>query len=58
MHIYIWQAASVPPRVSGVLETLPRADAQPVELVRLPGIAPGHSPWREDILLLNHSRGN
>ena len=24
-----WQAASVPPRVSGVLETLPRADAQP-----------------------------
>src|SRR5687768_4683231 len=23
---------------------------------RLPGIAPGHSPWRRDILLLNHSR--
>ena len=26
------------------------------ELVRLPGIAPGPSPWQEDILLLNHSR--
>jgi hypothetical protein len=26
----IWQAVSVPPRVSEVLETLPRADAQPV----------------------------
>ena len=80
----IWQAASVPPRVSGVLETLPRADAQPFEvgssergmrslrvlcgsfrtphsairneMVRLPGIAPGHPPWRGDILLLNHSR--
>ena len=25
-------------------------------LVRLPGVAPGHSPWRGDILLLNHSR--
>ena len=23
---------------------------------RLPGIAPGPSPWQEDILLLNHSR--
>ena len=23
---------------------------------RLPGIAPGHSPWRGDILLLNYSR--
>jgi hypothetical protein len=23
---------------------------------RLPGVAPGHSPWRGDILLLNHSR--
>jgi hypothetical protein len=28
-----------------------------VRLERLPGIAPGHSPWRGDILLLNHSRG-
>ena len=27
-------------------------------LVRLPGIAPGHAPWREAILLLNHNRGN
>jgi hypothetical protein len=25
-------------------------------MVRLPGIAPGHPPWRGDILLLNHSR--
>src|SRR3989442_11348573 len=25
-------------------------------LVRLPGIAPGHAPWREAILLLNHNR--
>jgi len=25
-------------------------------MVRLPGVAPGHSPWRGDILLLNHSR--
>jgi len=25
-------------------------------LVRLPGVAPGHSPWRGDILLLNHNR--
>src|SRR2546429_3986155 len=25
-------------------------------LVRLPGVAPGHPPWRGDILLLNHSR--
>ena len=24
--------------------------------MRLPGVAPGHSPWRGDILLLNHSR--
>jgi hypothetical protein len=26
-----WQAASVLPRISGVLETLPRADAQPFQ---------------------------
>ena len=26
----------------------------PDKLVRLPGVAPGHSPWRGDILLLNH----
>jgi hypothetical protein len=30
----IWQAASVLPGVSGVLETLPRADAQPVRFAR------------------------
>ncbi len=24
--------------------------------MRLPGIAPGHPPWRGDILLLNHNR--
>src|SRR5260221_913004 len=28
------------------------------QLVRLPGIALGPSPWQEDILLLNHSREN
>jgi hypothetical protein len=27
-------------------------------MVRLPGIAPGHIPWRGIILLLNHNRGN
>ena len=27
-----------------------------LELVRLPGIAPGLPPWRGGILLLNHSR--
>jgi hypothetical protein len=27
------------------------------KLVRLPGIAPGHAPWRGAILLLNHNRG-
>jgi hypothetical protein len=27
-------------------------------MVRLPGIAPGHAPWRGAILLLNHNRGN
>ena len=27
-----------------------------LELVRLPGIAPGLPPWREGILLLNHNR--
>ena len=26
------------------------------KLVRLPGIAPGHAPWRGAILLLNHNR--
>ena len=26
------------------------------EVVRLPGIAPGHAPWREAILLFNHNR--
>lgn len=28
------------------------------ELVRLPGIAPGHARWQGAILLLNHNRGN
>jgi hypothetical protein len=60
----IWQAAFVLPEVDRILEIQPRADAQPVEIVyrkwdvRLPGIAPGHAPWREAILLLNHNRGN
>ena len=26
------------------------------KLVRLPGVAPGHAPWRGAILLLNHNR--
>jgi len=25
-------------------------------MVRLPGVAPGHAPWRGAILLLNHNR--
>ncbi len=63
LRFTIWQAAPVLPRVSGVLETLPRADAQPTsgptrqskivnrkEMVRLPGIAPGRPPWQEGIL--------
>jgi hypothetical protein len=25
-------------------------------MVRLPGVAPGRSPWQGDILLLNHNR--
>ena len=65
----IWQTASVLPGVSRVLEAWQRADAQSNKignhesqiengLVRLPGIAPGHAPWREAILLLNHNRGN
>ena len=29
-----------------------------LKLVRLPGVAPGLPPWRGDILLLNHNRGN
>ena len=33
-----------------------QAGARPKGMVRLPGIAPGHPPWRGDILLLNHSR--
>ena len=28
------------------------------EMVRLPGVAPGHAPWHGAILLLNHNRGN
>ena len=53
----IWQAASVLPGVSGVLETRLRKLAHGVSrLVRLPGIAPGHAPWQGAILLLNHNR--
>lgn len=52
-----WQAASVLPRAGWVLETRLRELARGLKLVRLPGIAPGHAPWRGAILLLNHSRG-
>ena len=33
-----------------------QAGARLKKLVRLPGVAPGHAPWREAILLLNHNR--
>jgi len=29
-----------------------------IQMVRSPGVAPGRPPWRGDILLLNHNRGN
>jgi len=38
------------------LETLLRGWRAAYELVRLPGIAPGHARWRRAILLLNHNR--
>ena len=56
------------PRSLSFGDSTAQAGARPVEkivnrkseivngLVRLPGIAPGPSPWQEDILLLNHSR--
>ena len=33
-----------------------QAGARLAKLVRLPGVAPGHAPWRGAILLLNHNR--
>lgn len=39
-------------------DSIAQAGARPVELVRLPGIAPGPAPWQGAILLLNHNRGN
>jgi hypothetical protein len=66
-----WQAALVLPQACGILEILLHelvrglfgwnalkweANVHPKKLVRLPKVAPGHSPWRGDILLLNHSR--
>ena len=30
----------------------------PKRVVRLPGVAPGHTPWHGAILLLNHNREN
>ena len=41
-------------RLESRLSTLNKRLSTKME--RLPGIAPGHSPWRRDILLLNHSR--
>ena len=38
-------------------DSVAQAGARPMKkLVRLPGIAPGHAPWQEAILLLNHNR--
>lgn len=52
-----WHADLVLPQARWVLETRLRKLARGVfEMERLPGIAPGSSPWRGDILLLNHSR--
>jgi len=53
-----WHAALVLPQASGVLETLLHKLVRGIYMVRLPGIAPGHAPWRGAILLLNHNRGN
>ena len=39
-----------------VLEIVNRKSEIVNGLVRLPGVAPGHAPWREAILLLNHNR--
>ena len=57
LRILSWQAASVLPRAGWVLETRLRELARGLKVVRLPGIAPGHAPWRGAILRLNHSRG-
>ena len=44
------------PLARSVLETNLHSWCPAKKLVRLPGVAPGPSPWQEDILLLNHSR--
>ena len=55
-----WKLASRPGAAPGKLsfgDSAAQAGARLNEkLVRLPGVAPGHPPWRGDILLLNHSR--
>jgi hypothetical protein len=63
-----WRAVLVLPQARRVLETQLRKLAHGanaffilnsaffIKLVRLPGIAPGRSPWQRDILLLNHNR--
>ena len=51
--------ASRPGAAPGMLsfgDSAALAGARLKKLVRLPGVAPGHPPWRGDILLLNHSR--
>ena len=57
-----WRAAVVLPHARRVLEARLRMLAlDPRKLrkwVRLPGIAPGHAPWRGAILLLNHNLEN
>ena len=39
-------------------DSIAQAGARPniYELVRLPGIAPGHAPWQGAILVLDHNR--
>ena len=50
-------AARAGARLIGIRKRIEvRNESHPKKLVRLPGVAPGHSPWRGDILLLNHSR--
>ncbi len=49
-------AARAGARLIGNRNALKRERVASRQLVRLPGVAPGHSPWRGDILLLNHSR--
>ena len=53
LHVLVLEASAL------LVEPPPQKDAgtwRCVNLVRLPGIAPGSLPWQRSILLLNHSR--